>query len=65
MKYSYLLIDLASYGMQAMNHLHLWGFLRVRDAVHRSNKVIELGLFSMMGHDMGELFCCLAHDYTI
>ena len=56
----------ASYGMHAMNYnLHLWGFLRVRDSVRRGNKITELGLFPMMEHDMGELFCCLARDYTI
>ena len=45
--------------------LHLWGFLRVRDTVLGGNKITELGLFPMMEHDMGELFCCLARDYTI
>ena len=40
-------------------------FLCFRDAVCRGNKITELGLFPMMEHDMGRLFCCLAHDYTI
>ena len=42
-----------------MNYFASWGFLRVRDAVRRGNKISELGLFSVMEHDMGELFCCL------